>query len=94
MRTRYYTSKAAQRCILSAAFLEEMLQEVEELMLHPNIENFIGCDSSYRQQKLFLYGAPFDSPQAIAPVRASVLRPFVMKALVWKLTALIRTRLT
>ena len=30
-------------------------------MLHRNVENFIGCDSSYRTASIVLYGAPFDS---------------------------------
>ena len=30
-------------------------------MLHRNVENFIGCDSSYRTAGLVLDGAPVDS---------------------------------
>ena len=26
--------------------------------MQPNIENFIGCDSSYRAASIVLYGAP------------------------------------
>ena len=29
--------------------------------MRPNIENFIGCDSSYRADSIVLYGAPYDS---------------------------------
>ena len=60
-------------------------------MILPNIENFIGCDSSFEEAEIVLYGAPFDSTQAFALEPGSVLRPFVMKALDWKPTALIRT---
>ena len=31
--------------------------------MRPNIENFIGCDSSYRAASIVLYGAPYDSPR-------------------------------
>ena len=27
----------------------------------PNIETFIGCESSYEEAKIVLFGAPFDS---------------------------------
>ena len=30
-------------------------------MISPNVETFIGCDSSYRAADIVLYGAPFDS---------------------------------
>lgn len=36
-------------------------------MLHRNIENFIGCDSSYRTASIVLYGAPFDSTTSYRP---------------------------
>ena len=29
-------------------------------MISPNVETFIGCDSSYRAADIVLYGAPFD----------------------------------
>ena len=29
-------------------------------LMRPNIENFIGCDSSYRAASSVLYGAPYD----------------------------------
>ena len=28
--------------------------------MRPNIENVIGCDSSYRAASIVLYGAPYD----------------------------------
>ena len=36
-------------------------------MLHRNVENFIGCDSSYRTAGIVLYGAPFDSTSSYRP---------------------------
>ena len=35
-------------------------------MLYPNVETFIGCDSSYRAASIVLYGAPYDSTPATA----------------------------
>ena len=62
-------------------------------MLHRNVENFIGCDSSYRTASIVLYGAPFDSTTSYRP-RCALLapRPCATKATVWKLTVPIRTR--
>ena len=57
-------------------------------MILPNIENFIGCDSSFEEAEIVLYGAPFDSTTSFRPGARSVLLPFVMKALDWKPTAL------
>ena len=36
-------------------------------MILPNIENFIGCDSSFEEAEIVLYGAPFDSPTSFRP---------------------------
>ena len=36
-------------------------------MLPPNIETFIGCDSSYRASSIVLYGAPYDSTTSYRP---------------------------
>ena len=36
-------------------------------MLHRNVENFIGCDSSYRPAGIVLYGAPFDTTPSYRP---------------------------
>lgn len=36
-------------------------------MLRPNIETFIGCDSSYEEADIVLYGAPFDSTTSYRP---------------------------
>ncbi len=60
-------------------------------MLHRNVENFIGCDSSYRTASIVLYGAPFDSTTSYRPVLLAP-RPCATKATVWKLTVPIRTR--
>ena len=35
--------------------------------MHPNVENFIGCDSSYRAASIVLYGAPYDSTTSYRP---------------------------
>ena len=47
--------------------------------MQPNIENFIGCDSSYRAASIVLYGAPYDSTTSY--------RPSDTKAMVWRPTA-------
>lgn len=36
-------------------------------MLKPNIETFIGCDSSYEDAELVIFGAPFDSTTSYRP---------------------------
>ena len=36
-------------------------------MILPNIENFIGCDSSFEEAGIVLYGAPFDSTTSFRP---------------------------
>lgn len=36
-------------------------------MLHPNVETFIGCDSSFADADIVLYGAPFDSTTSYRP---------------------------
>ena len=36
-------------------------------MLYPNVETFIGCDSSYRAADIVLDGAPFDSTPSYRP---------------------------
>ena len=58
-------------------------------MILPNIENFIGCDSSF--EELFFTERPLILPQAFDLEPDSALLLFVMKALDWKPTALIRT---
>ncbi|MFR7901612.1 MAG: hypothetical protein ACLU6Y_18705 [Ruminococcus sp.] len=50
-------------------------------MILPNIENFIGCDSSFEEAGIVLYGAPLDSTTSFRPEPGSALLPFVMKAL-------------
>lgn len=35
--------------------------------MKPNIETFLGCDSSYEQADLVLFGAPFDSTTSFRP---------------------------
>ena len=58
-------------------------------MLERNIENFIACDSSYGEAEIVLFGAPFDST---VPEHVSAVVPSGTNPMVWKLTALIRTR--
>lgn len=36
-------------------------------MLMPNIETFLGCDTSYEDAKIVLFGAPFDSTTSFRP---------------------------
>ena len=36
-------------------------------MLDPNIETFIGCDATYEDAKIVLFGAPFDSTTSFRP---------------------------
>ena len=36
-------------------------------MIRPNIETFIGCESSFEQAAVVLYGAPFDSTTSFRP---------------------------
>ena len=36
-------------------------------MISPNVETFIGCDSSYHAADIVLYGAPFDSTTSYRP---------------------------
>ena len=36
-------------------------------MIEKNIENFIGCDSSYEDSSIVLFGAPFDSTTSYRP---------------------------
>lgn len=35
--------------------------------MKPNIETFIGCDNSYEESKIVLFGAPFDSTTSFHP---------------------------
>ena len=35
--------------------------------MNPNIETFIGCDSSYEDARMVLFGAPFDSTTSFRP---------------------------
>ena len=61
-------------------------------MLHRNVENFIGCDSSYRTASIVLYGAPFDSTTSYRP--GARFGPAAMRHESYglKLTVPIRTR--
>lgn len=37
------------------------------MMLQPNVETFIGCEASYSDSRIVLYGAPFDSTTSFRP---------------------------
>ncbi|MDO5546271.1 MAG: agmatinase [Eubacteriales bacterium] len=37
------------------------------MALKPNVETFIGCDASYEEAKIVLFGAPFDSTTSFRP---------------------------
>lgn len=37
------------------------------MSLSPNVETFLGCDASYGDAKIVLYGAPFDSTTSFRP---------------------------
>ena len=68
LRTRYYTTRLHKGAFYLPAFLEEMLKEVEEQhMIRPNVETFIGCESSFEEASVVLYGAPFDSTTSFRP---------------------------
>ena len=41
-------------------------------MILPNIETFIGCESSFEEASIVLYGAPFDSKIGRASCRERV----------------------
>lgn len=42
--------------------------------MNPNIETFIGCESSYEEAEIVLFGAPFDSTTSFRPRRPVRLR--------------------
>ena len=54
--------------------------------MHPNVETFIGCDSSYRAASILTI-----PPPATAPAHGSARRPSGTRAMVLRLTALTRT---
>ena len=35
--------------------------------MNPNVETFIGCESSYEEAEIVLFGAPFDSTTSFRP---------------------------
>ena len=55
--------------------------------MQPNIENFIGCDSSYRAASIVLYGAPYDSTTSYRPGARFGPAASDTKAMVWRPTA-------
>ena len=36
-------------------------------MLNKNVTDFMGCDASYQEAKIVLFGAPFDSTTSFRP---------------------------
>ncbi len=61
-------------------------------MILPNIEKFIGCDSSIEKAAIVLYGAPFDSTTSYRPGARFGPQPCAMKASGWKPTVRIRIK--
>ena len=60
--------QTAYRSILPAGFSGgDAAGSGGTLMLYPNVETFIGCDSSYRAASIVLYGAPYDSTTSYRP---------------------------
>lgn len=62
-------------------------------MLHQNIETFIGCESSYADADIVLYGARSIPPQVTAPAHGSAPPPCVTKATASRHTARIRIKI-
>ena len=60
-------------------------------MLYPNVETFIGCDSSYRAASIVLYGAPYDSTTSYRPGARFGPAAIRTRATVWRPTAPTRT---
>ena len=60
-------------------------------MILPNIETFIGCESSFEEASIVLYGAPFDSTTSFRP--GARFGPADMRALAWRPTVHIRTEI-
>ena len=61
-------------------------------MMLPNIETFIGCESSFEEASIVLYGAPFDSTTSFRRVPALVHQPCAMRVLAWRPTVRIRIK--
>ena len=61
-------------------------------MILPNIETFIGCESSFEEASIVLYGAPFDSTTSFRP-GARFGPACDMRALAWRPTVHIRTEI-
>ena len=59
--------QTAYRSILPAGFSGGDAAGSGGTLMRPNIENFIGCDSSYRAASIVLYGAPYDSTTSYRP---------------------------
>ena len=68
LRTRYYTTRLHVGALLSAGIPRgDAARSGGTQMISPNVETFIGCDSSYRAADIVLYGAPFDSTTSYRP---------------------------
>ncbi len=59
--------QTAYRSILPAGFSGGDAAGSGGTLMHPNVETFIGCDSSYRAASIVLYGAPYDSTTSYRP---------------------------
>ena len=62
-------------------------------MILPNIETFIGCESSFEEASIVLYGAPLILQQVSVRVPGLVRQPCDMRALAWRPTVRIRTEI-
>lgn len=62
-------------------------------MMLPNIETFIGCESSFEEASIVLYGAPFDSTTSFRP--GARFGPPAMRheSFAWRPTVRIRTEI-
>ena len=58
--------------------------------MKPNIETFIGCDNSYEESKIVLFGAPFDSTTSFRPGTRFASKAMRSESLALKLTVRIR----
>ena len=70
MRTRYYTTRLRHvGAFYLLHFWKKCCGKWRKIMLHQNIETFIGCESSYADADIVLYGAPFRFHHKLPPRR-------------------------
>ena len=61
-------------------------------MILPNIETFIGCESSFEEASIVLYGAPFDSTTSFRPGARFGPSACAMRVLAWRPIVRIRIK--